>query len=87
MLPLADGARVLVFAAATDDSGVPAAWAADPGRSGVQRLPDLSRDTLARIAADVQRQRHAGDVVVFSLHWGDNWGYEFQPDSARSPTA
>jgi poly-gamma-glutamate synthesis protein (capsule biosynthesis protein) len=75
ILPLAKDARLLVFAAATDDSGVPADWAANPERSGVHRLPDLSPATAARIAAIVSRHRRPGDRVVFSVHWGGNWGY------------
>ncbi len=75
ILPLGDGARVLVFAAATDDAGVPAAWSAEADRPGVWRLPDLSARTVSLIAAEVKHHRRAGDRVVFSLHWGDNWGY------------
>lgn len=79
ILPLVGDTRVLLFAAATDDSGVPATWAASARRSGVQRLPDLSAATVSRLAADVQRHRRAGDRVVFSLHWGGNWGYAIPP--------
>jgi len=75
VLPLAGDARLLVFAAATEDAGVPAAWAAGSTRSGVHRLPDLSARTLAQVATEIKRQRRAGDRVVFSLHWGGNWGY------------
>ncbi|RXZ67246.1 CapA family protein [Agromyces albus] len=80
ILPLAGEARVLVFAAATDDSGVPESWAAGADRSGVHRLPDLSATTVSHIAADVQRHRRSHDVVVYSLHWGGNWGYEISPE-------
>jgi poly-gamma-glutamate capsule biosynthesis protein CapA/YwtB (metallophosphatase superfamily) len=73
--PLAGGRRLLVFAAATEDAGVPADWAAETTRAGVWRLPDLSAGTAARIAAELRRYKRAGDVVVFSLHWGGNWGY------------
>jgi poly-gamma-glutamate synthesis protein (capsule biosynthesis protein) len=69
-----------VFAAATDDSGVPESWAAAAERSGVHRLPDLSATTVSRIAAEVQRHRRSHDVVVFSLHWGGNWDYEISPE-------
>lgn len=79
VLPLGGGARVLVFAAATDDSGVPGAWSAESGRPGVWRLPDLSDKTVSSIAAEIARHRHTDDRVVFSLHWGDNWGYELEP--------
>lgn len=74
-LPLGRDARLLVFAAATDDSGVPAAWAATEARPGVHRLPDLSTRTAARIAALIRRHRRPGDRVLFSVHWGGNWGY------------
>ena len=76
ILPAGEGTRVLVFAAATEDSGVPADWAATAGRSGVHRLPDLSSDTVTRLATLVHHHRQPGDRVVFALHWGGNWGYE-----------
>ncbi|MEI7037159.1 CapA family protein [Fulvimonas yonginensis] len=79
VLPLAGAGRLLVFAAATADAGVPADWAAEATRAGVWRLPDLSAGTAAHIAAEVARHRRAGDRVVFSLHWGGNWGYEVAP--------
>ncbi|HEY0660370.1 MAG TPA: CapA family protein [Lysobacter sp.] len=74
-LPLGNGVRVLVFSAATGDSGVPAEWAATAKRAGVHRLPDLSEKTVARMAALVRRHRKPEDRVVFSLHWGGNWGH------------
>jgi poly-gamma-glutamate synthesis protein (capsule biosynthesis protein) len=79
VLPLTNPGRVLVFAAATGDAGVPESWAATGERSGVHRLPDLSAATVARIAADVRHHKRAGDLVVFSVHWGGNWGYAIAP--------
>jgi poly-gamma-glutamate synthesis protein (capsule biosynthesis protein) len=76
ILRSSEGKRVLVFAAATGDSGVPRTWAAEEKRPGIHRLPDLSMDTVAQIAANVLRHAESGDLVVFSVHWGDNWGYE-----------
>lgn len=80
ILPLGNGARMLVFAAATGDSGVPPSWAAQSTRAGVHRLPDLSSRTVGRLAALVQRYRQDGDCVVFSLHWGGNWDYSVPQD-------
>lgn len=80
ILPVANGTRILVFAAATGDSGVPTAWAATPNRPGVCRLPDLSAATVSRLAALVRQHKRPGDVVVFSLHWGGNWGYGVPPE-------
>jgi poly-gamma-glutamate synthesis protein (capsule biosynthesis protein) len=69
------GKRVLVFAYAAASSGVPPDWAAGNG-PGVNFLPDLSMDTCRSIAGEVGKNRRQGDIVVISLHWGENWGYE-----------
>jgi poly-gamma-glutamate synthesis protein (capsule biosynthesis protein) len=76
VLPLPGAGRVLLFACATESSGVPADWAAGPQRSGIALLPDLSDATARRLAQDVARQRGAGDLVVVSIHWGGNWGLQ-----------
>jgi poly-gamma-glutamate synthesis protein (capsule biosynthesis protein) len=74
-LPLADGGRLLVFAAGLPSSGVPARWAAGEATAGVAFLPDLSAATRDRFAARIRATRGPRDVVVASLHWGPNWGY------------
>lgn len=79
----AGGRRVLVFAAATGSSGVPPAWAADDEHPGVLRLPDLSAGTIDAVARRVRAHRRAGDLVVFSVHWGGNWGYPVPPEHRR----
>lgn len=76
VLPLAGGARLLVFSWATPDSGVPPAWSATPQRAGVALLPDLNEAGAQQVASLVARQRQSGDRVVVSLHWGGNWGVE-----------
>jgi poly-gamma-glutamate synthesis protein (capsule biosynthesis protein) len=73
---LADGTRLLLFAAALPSSGVPPHWAAGPDRPGVAFLADLSATTLEGFAARIRAARRASDLVVASLHWGPNWGYE-----------
>ena len=69
-------ARVLVFGFAATSSGVPPSWAAAADRPGVNLLPDLSQRTVAAIAARSRAMRRAGDILVASIHWGGNWGYE-----------
>ena len=76
------GRRLLVFAAATGDSGVPPEGAAGARRAGVNRLPDLSDETLVAVAAQIRRWRRPGDRVLFSVHWGGNWGFDI-PDAQR----
>jgi poly-gamma-glutamate synthesis protein (capsule biosynthesis protein) len=73
---LAGGIRVLVFAFGTDTSGIPSDWAARDNRPGVALLPDLSEATARRIADRVRQLRGPSDLVVASIHWGGNWGYD-----------
>jgi len=68
--------RVLVFAYGSTTSGVPKEWAAAPARSGINVLTDLSDAAADRITASVAAVRQPGDIVVVSLHWGGNWGYD-----------
>lgn len=75
VLPLPDGRRLLVFAFGLPDSGIPPHWAAAAHQPGVARLDDLSPRSLARVAALIGQQRRAGDRVLVSLHWGDNWSF------------
>ena len=76
VLPLSTRHRLLVFSAATEDSGVTSPWAAGVQQPGVHRLPDLSMSTVGNLRALVGAHRRDGDRVLFSLHWGGNWGFE-----------
>jgi poly-gamma-glutamate synthesis protein (capsule biosynthesis protein) len=76
VLDIAGKARVLLFAFASPTSGVPSGWAATPFAAGVNLLPELSQASGVRIAEQVAQVRRPRDVVVVSLHWGPNWGYE-----------
>src|SRR5262249_52960248 len=73
-------ARILVFAAATADSGAPKWWAASDTRAGVFWLPDLSIDTADFVSQQIRSVRQNEDLVIFSIHWGENWGYEIPAD-------
>ncbi len=73
ILDLGGGRRVVVFSFGSVTSGIPPAWAAAGGRPGVSLLEGTSP---AEIAAAVRRVKRPGDVVVASLHWGGNWGYQ-----------
>jgi poly-gamma-glutamate synthesis protein (capsule biosynthesis protein) len=83
VVPLAGGARAMVFAFGAESSGIPPGWAAGDARAGVNLLPDLSEDTAASIVERVRTARSPRDVVVASIHWGSNWGYDVPPDQVR----
>lgn len=79
-IALAGTSRVLVFAYGMESSGIPRQWAATKGRSGVNLLTDLSARSVAAIAKQVGAHKQAGDIVVLSIHWGGNWGYQICAD-------
>jgi poly-gamma-glutamate capsule biosynthesis protein CapA/YwtB (metallophosphatase superfamily) len=70
------GGRVLVFAFGQCSSGIPRDWTATAERPGIALLADLSERTLARLANEVEAIRRPGDILIASLHWGGNWGYQ-----------
>jgi len=76
VIEVAGKGRVLVFAFGTASSGIPSSWGATAARAGVNLLPDLSEQTSRAIANRVRAVKQPGDLVIASLHWGGNWGYE-----------
>ncbi|MGZ3559670.1 MAG: CapA family protein, partial [Thermodesulfobacteriota bacterium] len=67
--------RVIVFAFGSPTSGVPLDWSASKKRPGVNWLKDFSDDSVQRILEKVKEVKREGDVVIASIHWGRNWGY------------
>jgi poly-gamma-glutamate capsule biosynthesis protein CapA/YwtB (metallophosphatase superfamily) len=82
VLEMQAGARVLVFGFASACSGVPREWAAASGSPGINLIP-LTRDSAERLAEAVRALRRPRDVVIASIHWGPNWGYEISEAQAR----
>lgn len=80
VLDVAGKGRVLVFAFACLTSGTPRCWAATINLPGVNLLPDLSEASVAGIAGQIAQLQQPGDVIIVSLHWGANWGYEISDD-------
>jgi len=68
--------RVIVFSLASETSGVPFAWAATHNKAGVNFITDFSPASVNRIADQVRVFKQPDDIVVLSIHWGNNWGYE-----------
>jgi poly-gamma-glutamate synthesis protein (capsule biosynthesis protein) len=83
VVPVPGGGRVVIFSCGTGSSGIPASWAATPGRPGIDLLPDLSGATADDITGRARAAKRPGDVVVVSIHWGSNWGYDVDPAQVR----
>ena len=80
---IAGKGRLLVFAYGSSTSGIPADWSATRERAGVNLLPDFSDRTVLRIKREVAAVKEPGDVVLFSIHWGGNWGYAISGTERR----
>lgn len=62
---------VVVFSFGMESSGIPPSWAATGERPGVDLVSDPT-PVVERVA----RTKRPGTVVVASVHWGGNWGYD-----------
>jgi len=69
-------ARALLFSFGSETSGIPEEWKATSVSPGVNLLDDLSVRTAARVCDEMRTHQQAGDLMIASIHWGGNWGYE-----------
>ncbi len=76
-------ARVLLFSFASRTSGIPEDWKATSISPGVNLLDDLSEASAARVADQMRAHQQSGDLIIASIHWGSNWGYEIPHDQIR----
>jgi poly-gamma-glutamate capsule biosynthesis protein CapA/YwtB (metallophosphatase superfamily) len=83
IIDLGRGVRIVVHSVATASSGVPSTWAAGPRRPGVNLVPAVTTRSADAVAGHTGSTRRAGDVVVVSIHWGSNWGYDVPADQVR----
>ncbi|HLE78643.1 MAG TPA: CapA family protein [bacterium] len=68
------GATTVAMVACTDNEP---GWAAGPRRPGLFYVPFSGNDVRCdELCAVISSVRPDADVVVASLHWGPNWGYE-----------
>lgn len=75
--------RAIAFSFGVTTSGIPLSWAAAKDKPGVNLLPGLSEGTVRYIQQQVERVKRSGDVVIVSIHWGGNWGYEIPPKQIK----
>ena len=75
--------RVVVFGFGAESSGIPSSWAATEERPGINLLEDLSDHTVERIRDMLRSVTRPRDVVIASIHWGDNWGFGVPEEHVR----
>lgn len=76
VLEVGEKGRVIVFSFGSITSGIPSNWAASENRAGVDLLSDLSEQAIRDIKNRVEAVKGERDIVVASIHWGANWGYD-----------
>jgi poly-gamma-glutamate capsule biosynthesis protein CapA/YwtB (metallophosphatase superfamily) len=74
--------RVLLFSFGSTTSGIPTEWGATSDRPGVNLLDDLSETTAGRVAGRMRQFQQPGDLIIASIHWGGNWGYEIPKEQS-----
>jgi len=75
--------RVIVFSYGLNTSGIPFSWVASEYKPGVNLLEYISDQTVQHIKVKVEAVKQKGDIVVASIHWGSNWGYEISPEQTE----
>src|SRR5438034_9318705 len=76
----AGNGRLLLFSFGSRTSGIPEDWKATSISPGVNLRDDLSEATAARVADQIRAYQQPGDLIIASIHWGSNWGYEIPRD-------
>ena len=82
VLPIAGKGRVLVFSFASVTSGTPRRWTARQESAGVNLLTDFTEENVASVIDQIAHAKQSGDVIIVSIHWGPNWGYDV-PEKQR----
>jgi poly-gamma-glutamate capsule biosynthesis protein CapA/YwtB (metallophosphatase superfamily) len=72
--------RLLLFSFASTSCGVPQDWKASSISPGVNLLDEFSEAAAARLADRMRAHQQPGDLIIASIHWGSNWGYEISRD-------
>eukprot|EP01138_Halocafeteria_seosinensis_P014392 gb/GECG01014693.1/.p1 GENE.gb/GECG01014693.1/~~gb/GECG01014693.1/.p1 ORF type:complete len:371 (+),score=37.84 gb/GECG01014693.1/:1-1113(+) len=76
-------ARCIVIAAGRASSGIPDTWKATNSTPGISFVTSDQRQEVEKISDIVRHHKGKQDYVVYSVHWGGNWGYEI-PEEQRA---
>jgi len=73
------GIEVIIFNYGDISSGIPMHWKADENKPGINLIDINSNkinEIIQQIKENIQKYKKENDFVIFSIHWGANWGYE-----------
>ncbi|HSK05073.1 MAG TPA: CapA family protein [Kofleriaceae bacterium] len=83
VIELGDRGRIAVFSVGCADAGVPPWWAAAAGQPGVYALAELDDDATRQVRRAIEPWRRTHTIIVLSIHWGPNWGFEVSSEHRR----
>lgn len=83
VLPVGERSRAMVFSLGSTTSGIPLAWSAENDRPGLYVIETQSHDPIWTLAQQIGMMKRLGDIVIVSIHWGGNWGYEIPGDQKK----
>ena len=76
ILPLTPKGRVILIGLGSVTSGIPGAWRATATEPGLQLIPEDTAAAIEAVRRVVVPLKAPNDIVVASIHWGGNWGYD-----------
>lgn len=82
IIPIKNG-RIIIFSFGAESSGIPKLWAAKQQLSGLNILPNNIDVLINLIKNQLEAIKKKNDIVVFSVHWGGNWGYNIPSNHKR----
>ncbi len=68
--------RVAVFSVGMTSSGIPQSWAAEEDKDGVNLFSADPGKMIGLIKEQSAKYAEDKVIIVASIHWGGNWGYE-----------
>lgn len=68
--------KIYIYSFGDVDSGVPLDWAATDKSNGVDLVVTSNPATKIAVARHITKTSRDADLVIVSIHWGSNWGFE-----------
>lgn len=72
--------KTVVIAAGSFSSGIPPQWSADNSKPGVFLIDESKKESVCLVRNIISEYCGKDDIIVFSIHWGENWGYAIPPE-------
>jgi poly-gamma-glutamate synthesis protein (capsule biosynthesis protein) len=75
VLEIQENKRVIILSIGMKDSGIPESWEAGDQDPGVF-LVSPCKENAYLIQKVLDEIEQPGDIIIISIHWGSNWGYQ-----------